>query len=84
MKKMLYGADLDRKTINRAMRLVEKHLWLYRTNRAQNLPEEARVRLYLDLQKLFRGELPAPDQLIWRFKNAFGRLYQKVEDLLAA
>ncbi len=57
MKKLFPEApDVPQGVANRAVRIIEKHLRVHRVERARDLPEEAKVRLYRDLRFLFEGD----------------------------
>jgi len=54
MKKLFPEAsDVPQSVANRATKIVEKYLRLHRVDRASDLPEEAKVRLYRDLRFFF-------------------------------
>lgn len=87
MKKLFPEApDVPQSVANRAVRVIEKHLRLHRVDRVNDLPEEAKVRLYRDLRFFFEGDGTAPgtgtgDRTIRGF---FTRLWEKLEDFLSA
>ena len=87
--KRLYpeASDVPQSVANRAAKIVEKHLRLHRVDRARDLPEEAKVRLYRDLRFFFdSGGQPSDTGTggagagIRRF---FAGLWGKVEDFLS-
>lgn len=47
--------DAPQAIANRAARIIEKHMRTHRVEKAKDLPEEARIRLYRDLRFLFDG-----------------------------
>lgn len=54
MKKLFPEApDVPQSVANRAAKIVEKYLRLHRVERARDLPEEAKVRMYRDLRFFF-------------------------------
>ena len=87
MKKLFPEApDVPQSVANRAVRVIEKHLRLHRVSRVNDLPEEAKVRLYRDLRFFFEGDGSTPgtgtgDRTIRGF---FSRLWEKLEDFLSA
>jgi len=57
MKKLFPEApDVPQSVANKAIRIVEKHLRIHRVDRAKDLPEEAKVRLLLELRRFFEAE----------------------------
>ena len=88
MKKLFPEAsEVPQSVANRATKIVEKYLRLHRVDRARDLPEEAKVRLYRDLRFFFdSGGQPTDTQTggvgagIRRF---FAGLWGKIEDFLS-
>ncbi len=80
MKKVhRYVPDVSQRTADRATEVVERLLAAYGVSRAQDLPEEGRVRLSRELQGFYSRELPEglrmlnPSDLGWR--GAFKRTW---------
>lgn len=70
---------------NRAARVIEKHMKMHRVERAKDLPEEARIRLYRDLRFLFDGgEQPSAGGGGFCIRGFFSRMWEKLEDFLSA
>lgn len=73
---------------NRATRIIEKHLRIHHVNRAKDLPEEARIRLYRDLKFFFEsGSAPPGTESQGKgfsFRAFFSQLWGKIEDFLSA
>jgi len=65
------------------MRVVEKHLRLHRVDRARDLPEEAKIRLFRDLRALFEAEaseqIPAPAER----KKWLAKLVERIAQFLS-
>jgi len=88
MKKLFPEApDVPQSMANRAAKIVEKHLRIHRVERARDLPEEAKVRLYRDLRFFFEGGgqppssgAPGVGSAIRRF---FSGMWGKIEDFLS-
>lgn len=89
MKKLFPEApDVPQGTANRVIRIIERHLRIHRVDRAADLPEEAKVRLFRDLRLFFdsdegpvgrprqRGESPIRRSLL--------RLWEKLGNVLSA
>lgn len=54
MKKIFSDApDVPLATANAVARIIERHLRIHRVDRAKDLPEEAKVRLYRDIRAFF-------------------------------
>jgi hypothetical protein len=72
---------------NKASRIVEKHLRLHRVNRASELPEEGKVRLYRDLRLFFEsgGQPPSSGQDgNWSYvRRLLSRAWERVENFLS-
>ena len=82
MKKLFpEAADVPQGVANRAVRIIEKHLRLHRVERARDLPEEAKVRLYRDLRLLF--ESGSGEQKTRSARGFFSRVWEKLEDVLS-
>lgn len=89
MKKLYPEApDVPQSTANRAIRIIEKHLRTHRVDRAADLPEEAKVRLYRDLRFFFDTESRpgGPDRQRggFSFRRALSRAWEKLENFLNA
>jgi hypothetical protein len=80
--------DVPPSVANRASRIVEKHLRLHHVNRARDLPEDAKIRLYRDLRFFFDSgsQPPGTDSREGKFsiRAFFTRLWEKIEDFLSA
>ena len=88
MKKLFSEAqDVPQSVANRAAKIVEKHLRLHRVDRARDLPEEAKVRLYRDLRFFFdsggQPSDPGPGGVISGTRRFFSGLWGKLEDFLS-
>lgn len=88
MKKLFSEAqDVPQSVANRAAKIVEKHLRLHRVNRARDLSEEAKVRLYRDLRFFFDsgGQPcdPGSGGVISGTRRFFSGLWGKLEDFLS-
>ncbi|MEN6357800.1 MAG: hypothetical protein ABFD83_12040 [Armatimonadota bacterium] len=77
--------DVPQTQANRAARIIEKHMRMHRVEKAKDLPEEARIRLYRDLRFLFDGG-EQPPVVGGRFciRSFFSRIWEKLEDFLSA
>lgn len=88
MKKLFPEApEVPQSIANRASKIIEKYLRLHRVERARDLPEEAKVRLYRDLRFFFESGgqpldpgAPGAANSLRRF---FSNLWGKVEDFLS-
>lgn len=87
MKKLFPEApDVPQSVANRAAKIVEKYLRLHRVERARDLPEEAKVRMYRDLRFFFDSggqptdTTPGIGAGVRRF---FSGLWGKLEDFLS-
>jgi hypothetical protein len=77
-----YVPDVPQRVADRGTELVERHLAAYGVSRAMDLPEEGKVRLYHELQKFYKMELPEGLQMLdasevgWRgfFKRGWRRV----------
>ena len=80
--------DVSPSVANRASRIIEKHLRLHHVNRARDLPEEARIRLYRDLRFFFESgsQPPGADSRGGRpsIRAYLSRLWSKIEDFMSA
>ncbi len=85
MKKIFLDApDVPQGVANRGVRIIEKHLRLHKAERVKELPEEAKVRLLLDLKSFFNDELGDDEKIghggghdgFWR------RLWTRIENIL--
>jgi hypothetical protein len=89
MKKLFPDAsDVPQSVANRAARIVEKHLRTQRVNRARDLSEEARIRLYRDLRLLFEGgerpDIKGNEGQGFSVRRFCRRLWEGLEDFLSA
>ena len=79
--------DVSQSMANRATRIVERHLRLHRVNRVNELPEEAKVRLYRDLRFFIEseGQPPSSEQGLrgLGIRGFFSKLWEKIEDFLS-
>lgn len=76
--------DVPQAVANRAARIIEKHMRMHRVEKAKDLSEEARVRLYRDLRFLFDGgDQPAGGKKFCA-RSFFARMWEKLEDFLSA
>ncbi|MHB9038314.1 MAG: hypothetical protein ACYC64_16795 [Armatimonadota bacterium] len=79
--------DVPQSVANRAARIMEKHLRVHRVDKARDLPEEAKIRLYRDLRFLFDGgdqPLSGSDGGGFSIRRFFSRMWEKLEDFLSA
>jgi hypothetical protein len=79
--------DVPQSMANRAARILEKYLRMHRVEKAKDLPEEARIRLYRDLRFLFDGgDQPrsGADGGGLSIRRFFSRMWEKLEDFLSA
>jgi hypothetical protein len=88
MKKLFPEAsDIGQSVANRAAKIIEKHLRLHRVDRARDLPEEAKVRLYRDLRFFFdSGGQPTQTGtggVAGGIRRFFAGLWGKIEDFLS-
>lgn len=88
MKKLFPEApDVPQSVANRASKIVEKHLRLHRVERARDLPEEAKVRLYRDLRFFLESggqpSYPGPGGTLSGMRRFFSELWGKIEDFLS-
>ena len=86
MKKLFPEApEVPQSVANRASKIVEKYLRLHRVERARDLPEEAKVRLYRDLRFFFEsgGKPTDPGSGAGRLRRYLSNLWSKVEDFLS-
>lgn len=70
---------------NRASKIVEKYLRMHRVERARDLPEEAKVRLYRDLRFFFEsgGQPSDPASGAGGLRRYLSNLWGKIEDFLS-
>lgn len=88
MKKLFPEAmDVPQSVANRATKIVEKYLRLHRVERARDLPEEAKVRLYRDLRFFFESggqpSEPGAGGVGAGIRRFFSGLWGKIEDFLS-
>ena len=87
MKKLFPEApDVAQGVANRAVRIIEKHLRVHRAERARDLPEEAKVRLYRDLRFLFEGGGAGPAGSEGKGNSVralLSRFWERIENLLS-
>lgn len=80
--------DVTPSVANRASRIIEKHLRMHHVNRARELPEEARIRLYRDLRFFFESGSQPPsagsDGGRPSIRAYLSRLWSKIEDFMSA
>ncbi|MCE5200414.1 MAG: hypothetical protein ABFD54_01100 [Armatimonadota bacterium] len=80
--------DVPQGMANRASRIIEKHMRMHRVERARDLPEEAKIRLYRDLRFLFDGGSQTPlsgaDGGGFSVRACLSRFWEKLEDFLSA
>ncbi len=87
MKKLFPEApDVSTSVANRAARIIEKHLRIHHVNRAKDLPEDARIRLYRDLRFFFDSDSqpPGKDGQKFSIRAALSQLWSKIEDFISA
>jgi len=80
-----YAPTVEQNIADRSTDIVERHLTLYGVSRAQDLPEEGKVRLMRELQGFFGAEYPEglpmvdPRDVGWRgaLKRAWGMLTRR-------
>lgn len=88
MKKLFPEAqDVPQSVANRGVRIVERYLRIHRVDRAKDLPEEAKVRLYRDLKEFFDSELGSRtggiEQHREEHQGILTRFLRKLEDFLS-
>jgi hypothetical protein len=86
MKKLYPEAeDVPQGVANRAVRIIEKHLRQAQVDRARDLPEEARVRLFRDLRAFFDSELkPGNGETSGQDREGlWARFLRRLEDFLS-
>ena len=88
MKKLFPDApDVPQSVANRGSKIVEKYLRLHRVERAKDLPEKARVRLYRDLRFFLESGGQPPDPGTGGTMSGIRRfcsgLWTKIEDFLS-
>ncbi len=88
MKKLFPDApDVPQSVANRASKILEKYLRMHRVERAKDLPEEARVRLYRDLRFFLDSGGQPSDPGTGGVMSGVGRfcsrLWSKIEDFLS-
>lgn len=73
-------------TANRASRIIEKHLKMHHVNRARDLPEEAKIRLYRDLRFYLESGTQPPDAHSGRqsLRGWLSGMWIRIEDFLSA
>lgn len=79
--------DVPQGVANRAVKIIEKHLRMHRVDRARDLPEEAKVRLYRDLRFYFESDAQPPgsgsDTGGFSTRRFLSSLWEKVENFLS-
>ena len=88
MKKLFPEApDVAHGVANRAIKIIERHLRVHRADRARDLPEEAKVRLYRDLRFLFESDQQhpggKPEGATGGIRQFFSRFWEKIENFLS-
>ncbi len=87
MKKLFPEAsEVPLSVANRATKIVEKYLRLHRVERARDLPEEAKVRLYRDLRFFFDSGGQPTDTgpgVGGGVRRFFVGIWGKIEDFLS-
>lgn len=69
---------------NRASKIVEKYLRMHRVERARDLPEEAKIRLYRDLRFFFEsGGQPNDPASGGGLRRYLSNVWGKIEDFLS-
>ncbi len=87
MKRLFPDApDVPQSVANRASKILDKYLRTHRVERAKDLPEEARVRLYRDLRFFLDCGGHPPDPGTGGMMSGLGRfcsrLWGKIDDFL--
>lgn len=79
------AAEVPQSVANRASKIVEKYLRIHRVDRARDLPEEAKVRLYRDLRFFFEsgGQPPDSGSGAGGLRRYLSNLWGKIEDFLS-
>jgi len=78
------AADVPQGVANRAVRIIEKHLRQGQVERARDLSEESRVRLFRDLRAFLDTETGGGSPMSEKQKNRlWTRLLKKLEDFLS-
>jgi len=77
--------DVPLGVANRGVKIIEKHLRMHRVDRAKDLPEEARVRLFRDLQAFFESEMGEGGKAgaAGRDRGFWARLWERIENFLS-
>ncbi len=86
MKKLFPEApEVPQSVANRVSKIVERYLRMHRVERARDLPEEAKVRLYRDLRFFFDsgGQPSDPASGAGGIRRRLSSLWAKVEDFLS-
>ncbi len=86
MKKLFPEApEVPQSVANRASKIIEKYLRMHRVERARDLPEEAKVRLYRDLRFFFDsgGQPSDPASGAGGLRRYLSNLWAKIEDFLS-
>lgn len=85
MKKLNPEAvDVPQGTANRAVRIIEKHLRQGQVERAKDLSEESRIRLFRDLRAFLDTESGGGRPMSEKQKDRlWTRLLRKLEDFLS-
>jgi hypothetical protein len=86
MKKLFPEApEVPQSVANRASKIVEKYLRMHRVERARDLPEEAKVRLYRDLRFFFDSGGQPSDSASGAggLRRYLSNLWGKIEDFLS-
>ena len=88
MKKLFPDApDVPQSVANRGSKIVDKYLRVHRVEKAKDLPEEAKVRLYRDLRFFLEsgGQPldPGTGGAMSGFKRFCSGLWTKIKDFLS-
>ncbi|MDO8587130.1 MAG: hypothetical protein Q7T82_08835 [Armatimonadota bacterium] len=86
MKKLYPDAiDVSQSVANRAVRIIEKHLRLAQVERARDLSEESRVRLYRDLRAFLDTESGGNGQSLSKGQREglWARFLKRIEEFLS-
>lgn len=79
--------DVPQSVANRAIRIIERHLRIHRVDRARDLPEEAKVRLYRDLRLFFDSDSHSTDsrarQKRLSVRGVLSRVWERLQSFLS-
>lgn len=79
--------DVPQSVANRAIRIIERHLRIHRVDRARDLPEEAKVRLYRDLRFFFDSDSESTDsrarQKRLSVRDVLSRVWERLQSFLS-